>query len=98
MRHRWLVLLAWVALAVAGGATVGSTIGRLTYTYSTPGQPGYEANVHLAQAFGVDGAFEPTIATLHLPGNLRMRTPGGKAAAQQTFQAVARPGVVDVAD
>ncbi len=98
MRHRWLVLLAWVALAVAGGATVGSTIGRLTYTYSTPGQPGYEANVHLAQAFGVDGAFEPTIATLHLPGNLRMRTPGGKAAAQQTFHAVARPGVVDVAD
>ena len=98
LRHRWLVLAAWAVVAVAGAMTVNTTINRLTYTYATPGQPGYEANLHITQRFGIDGTFEPTIAVLRLPGGMDMRSAAGQAAAARTFAAAARPGVVAVAD
>ncbi len=98
IRHRWLVLSAWLVLALAGGLTANATIGRMDYTYATPGQPGYEANLHITQRFGVDPAFEPTLAVLHLPAGLTMRTAAGRAAAQRAFAAAARPGVVTAAD
>jgi putative drug exporter of the RND superfamily len=98
IRHKWLVASAWLLLFVAGGLTASATIGRMDYTYSTPGQPGYEANLHITQRFGVDPAFEPTLALLHLPPGLTMRTAAGQAAARRTFAAAARPGVVSVAD
>src|SRR5579859_125706 len=74
VRHKWLVISAWLLLAVTGGLTAHATIGRMDYTYSTPGQPGYEADLHITQRFGVDPAFEPTLALLHLPPGLTMRT------------------------
>jgi RND superfamily putative drug exporter len=98
LRHRWLVLAAWAVAAIAGGLTVNNTISRLTYTYSTPGQAGYEANLHITQRFGIDGTFEPTIAVLKLPAGMDMNTASGRAAVAHTFAAAARPGVVGVAD
>ena len=98
LRHKWVVLAAWLMLAVVGALSVNQTISRLDYTYSTPGQPGYDANVHLTQRFGIDGTFEPTIAVLKLPANMGMHTAAGQAAAERTFAAAARPGVVTVAD
>lgn len=98
LRHKWSILFAWVLLAVLGAVSVNTTISRLTYTYSTPGQPGYDANLHLTQRFGIDGTFEPTIAVLHLPAGADMRTAAGRAAAHRTFVAASRPGVVAVAD
>jgi RND superfamily putative drug exporter len=98
LRHRWWVLAAWAVVAVAGGLTVNNTVNRLTYTYSTPGQPGYEANLHITQRFGIDGTFEPTIAVLRLPAGMDMYSTAGRAAAANTFAAAARPGVVAVAD
>jgi RND superfamily putative drug exporter len=98
LRHRWSVVVVWLALAVVGAMSVGTTINRLTYTYSTPGQAGYEANLHLTQRFGIDGTFEPTVAVLKLPANLGMHTAAGQSAAAHTFDTAARPGVVAVAD
>jgi RND superfamily putative drug exporter len=98
LSHKWAVIFAWLFFA-ALGATMGIiTISRLNYTYSTPGQAGYEANLHITQRFGIDGTFEPTIAVLHLPTQLNMNTPAGQAAAQHTFEAASRPGIVAVAD
>jgi putative drug exporter of the RND superfamily len=98
LRHRWLVLGAWAVVAVLGALTLNNTISRLTYTYSTPGQPGYEANLHITQRFGIDGTFEPTIAVLKFPAGLDMHSAAGRVAAARTFAAAARPGVVAVAD
>ena len=84
LRHRWIVLGAWLVLAVLGALTVNTTISRLTYTYSTPGQPGYDANVHVMQQFGIDGTFEPTLAVLHLPADLNMHTTGWTDAPLRT--------------
>jgi RND superfamily putative drug exporter len=74
IRHKWLVASAWLLLFVAGGLTASATTGRMDYTYSTPGQPGYAANLHITRRFGVDPAFEPTLALLHLPPGLTMQT------------------------
>ena len=98
IRHKWMVVTAWLFFAVIGAATANTAVGRLDYTYSTPGQPGYEANLHITQRFGIDATFEPTLAVLHLPAGLTMRTAAGRAAAGRTFAAAARPGVVTVTD
>ena len=97
-RHKWLVVSTWLILALAGGLTANATIGRMDYTYATPGQPGYGADLHITQRFGVDPAFEPTLAVLHLPPALTMQTAAGRGTARRTFAAAARPGVVTVAD
>jgi RND superfamily putative drug exporter len=98
IRHKWVVVAAWLFLAVTGALTAGTAVARLDYTYSTPGQPGYEANLHVTQRLGIDATFEPTLAVLHLPAGLTMRSAAGRAAAGRTFAAAARPGVVTVTD
>jgi len=37
LRHRKLVVLAWIVLAAAGVATLSSTTGKMTHTFATPG-------------------------------------------------------------
>jgi RND superfamily putative drug exporter len=98
LRHRKLVVLIWVALAVLGGLTLSSTTGRLTHSFATPGNPGYDTNLQLLKQFGIDGNEQPTIAVLKLPPALSMRTPAGRAAAAQTFAAAAHAGHLAVAD
>ena len=44
LRHRKLVALAWIVLAVAGVLTLSSTTSKSTHTFATPGTPGYDAN------------------------------------------------------
>src|SRR5258708_22460502 len=98
MGRRWVVVRAWLFRAVIGGVTANTAVGRLDFTYSTPGQPGYEANLHITQRFGIDATFEPTLAVLHLPAGLTMSSAAGRTAAGRTFAAAARPGVVTVTD
>src|SRR5258708_16956403 len=94
IRHKWVVVTAWLFLAVIGAVTANTAVGRLDYTYSTPGQPGYEANLHITQRFGIDATFEPTLAVLPLPARLTMTSAARRAAAGRTFAAAARPGVL----
>ena len=98
LRHRRLVALAWLVLAVAGALSTSSATSRLTYTYSTPGQPGYDANQHMIRRFGIDGNIEPTLAVLRLPAGRTMNTAAGRAAAARTFAASSRAGISAVAD
>jgi putative drug exporter of the RND superfamily len=98
LRHRKLVVLAWIVLAAAGVATLASTTGKMTHTFATPGTPGYNANHRIQQRFGIDGNEQPTIAVLRLPAGQSMRSAAGQAAAARTFAAVPRAGHVAVAD
>ena len=98
LRHRWVVALAWVAMTIAGVLTVNTSTERMSYSYSTPGQAGYEANQHLTERFGIDGTYEPTLALLHLPAGQTMSTSAGQRTAAKVFAAASRPGVATVAD
>jgi RND superfamily putative drug exporter len=98
LRHRKLVALAWIVLAVAGVLTLSSTTGNLTHSFATPGNPGYDTNLHIRQRFGIDGNEQPTIAVLQLPSGQSMRSAVGQATAARTFAAVQHAGTVAVAD
>ena len=50
LRHRLLVALGWLAVAVAGGAPAPTTVDRLSYDFALPGQPAYETNAEIADA------------------------------------------------
>src|SRR6478672_12438758 len=98
IRHRKLVALVWILLAAGGVLTLSSTTGRMTHTFATPGNPGYDTNLRILQTFGVDGNEQPTIAVLHLPPGQTMHSAAGRAAAAQTFAAAPRAGQLAVAD
>jgi putative drug exporter of the RND superfamily len=98
LHHRRLVALAWIVLTVVGVLTVSSATSRLSHGFNTPGTPGYEANAHILQRFGIDGNEQPTIAVVHLPAGQGMATAGGQAAAARTFAAATRAGHLAVAD
>src|SRR5258705_3031838 len=98
IRHRKLVALVWILLSAAGALTLSSSTSRLTHTFATPGNPGYDTNQRLLQRFGVDGNEQPTIAVLHLPPGQTMRSSAGRATAAQTFAAAPKAGQLAVAD
>ena len=98
LRHRRLVVLAWLLLTVAGALATPSTTSRMTHTFATPGTPGYTANASIQKRFGIDGNEQPTIATLRLPPGQTMRSAAGQAAAAKTFAGAARAGHLAVAD
>src|SRR3954469_334111 len=98
LSHRRLVALAWIALTIAGGLTASSTTSRLTHSFATPGNPGYDTNLRIMKAFGVDGNEQPTIAVLQLPAGQGMQTAAGRASAARTFAAANNAGHLAVAD
>ena len=98
LRHRRLVVLAWVLLTVAGALTAPAAIGRLSHSFATPGTAGYDTNQHLLKTFGIDGNEQPTLAVLTLPPGQDMDTAAGQAIAAKTFAAATSAGHLAVAD
>jgi putative drug exporter of the RND superfamily len=98
LRHRRVVVLAWIVLTVVGVLTVSSATGGLSHGFNTPGTRGYDANAHIIKSFGIDGNEQPTIAVLHLPAGEGMGTEAGQAAAARTFAAVHSAGHLALAD
>src|ERR1700692_2987889 len=98
LRYRWLVVLVWIVLSVVSIATAGRIGPRLDYTYTTPGEPGYEANLKVAQRFGLDAEFESTLPVLRLPEGLTMDSAEARAAAAKTFAAAYQAGPLAVVD
>ena len=56
LRHRLIVVLGWLVLMVAGGVVAGPVTDRLTFDFSLPGQPGFEAEQKLISTFGTSTA------------------------------------------
>ncbi|WP_299954310.1 MMPL family transporter [uncultured Modestobacter sp.] len=67
LAHRRLVVLGWLAVAVVGGVLAPTTIDRLGFDFSTPGQPAYEANQAIVEAVGTGGGVDPLVVTVALP-------------------------------
>jgi putative drug exporter of the RND superfamily len=98
LRHKLLVVVAWIVLSGASIATIGQLGPRLDYTYTTPGEPGYEANLEITERFGLDAEFEATLPVLQLPEGLTMDSPTARAAAAATFDAAYQAGPLAVVD
>ncbi len=98
LRHKFLVIVAWVVLSIIAIRTVGLTGPRLDYTYATPGQPGFESNEKITRRFGVDATFESTLPILRLPRGVTMNTAEGQAMARRVFAAGPSAGPLALAD
>jgi RND superfamily putative drug exporter len=61
LRHRLLVALAWLAVAVAGAATAPTTVDRLSFEFNLPGQAAYETNEKIIDRFGGGGLNDPLL-------------------------------------
>ncbi len=83
LRHRVLVALAWLAVAVAGVATAPSTLDRLSYDFALPGQPAYEANQEILKQYGGGGLNEPLLLVVEGAGFPRLLVRGA-AVVQRT--------------
>src|SRR5438270_11784037 len=98
LKHKKVVVLFWLCLTAAGAFASLSVGNKLTKGLPIPGQPAYEANLKMLRTFGIDGHQQPTIAVLHLPAALSMRTSAGRRAAARTFAAASEAGPVGVID
>ncbi|NUS09889.1 MAG: MMPL family transporter [Streptomyces sp.] len=99
LKHKLLVVLVWVAVALAGFATIGTTTGRLTASFALPGQAGYETNARITQLYR-NGGMEPvTIATVTLPAGTTTASPGaGPQIARLFATAASGPGQLRLLD
>ena len=61
VRHRLLVALVWLAVAIGGAATASTTVDRLTFDFALPGQAAYETNQRIAEQFGGGGLNDPLL-------------------------------------
>ena len=90
LAHRRTVVFAWLVVAVVGGVLAPTTIDRLGFDFSTPGQPAYEANVAIVDRFGTGGGNDPLLVTVDLPEGSTVD--GARAELAAVFDRVRQPG------
>jgi len=94
LAHRWIVVAAWVVLALAGGVAAAQSGPRLSVAFDLPGQPAYETNTAIVSKFGSGGDNPPLVVVVRLPPGTTADSPGvkGQLAAAFGQAAVALPG------
>ena len=94
LAHRWIVVAAWVVLALAGGMAAAQSGHRLSVAFDLPGQPGYETNTAIVREFGSGGDNPPLVVVVRLPPGTTVDSPGvkGQLAAAFGRAAAALPG------
>ena len=98
LRHRLLVVLGWLVLMVAGGIAAGPVTDRLTFDFSLPGQPGYEAEQELIATFGTSTA-DTLVPVITVPEGGTVADRGAEIAVvfDAVRAAVPQAWVVDLA-
>src|SRR6476659_994247 len=67
LRHRLMVVVGWMVIAVAGAMVTSTVSDRMTVNFSLPGQPGDTAANKIIAAFHNGGNTSPILATITLP-------------------------------
>ncbi len=98
LRHKLLVVLAWVVLAVAGAATASHTVSRLTDTYAMPGQPSFTADSKILAAYGAGGGQEPIVPVVTVPQGKSVRDADVQSQLTRIFEAATNSGDARVVD
>ncbi len=92
LRWRWLIVAAWITIAVAGGVLAPKTIDSLSYDFGLPGQPGYETNQQIQETFGNGGATDPLVLVVSLPPGVTVDQPAVREQYAEVLQRVQQPG------
>jgi putative drug exporter of the RND superfamily len=94
LRHKRLVALFWLAVAVAGMAASPQVSGRLSEQFTLPGQKSYETNQAILGVYGNGGNTLPVVGVVTTPPGTTIDTPAGRQVLSRAFAQVARqPGL-----
>src|SRR6266498_547854 len=88
LTHRRLVVVFWLAAAVAGAASASSATHALSQRSALPGKPGYEANRLIQRLYGNGGATAPFVAVLTLPPGQRVDSASARDGIGSAMRAV----------
>ena len=88
LRHKALVALAWLLIAVAGAATIGGTTHRMTNNFAMPGQA-YAVDNQIVAEYGNGGSQTPYVPVLTAAPGQQMTEPAVAAEAGRVFSAMA---------
>jgi RND superfamily putative drug exporter len=72
LRHRRLVVVAWLVLTVAGFASSGPVSNALSKQFTVPGKQSYRANNEVRRLFGVVGNVAPIVVVATVPAGERV--------------------------
>src|SRR5947209_12690955 len=95
LAHKRVVALFWVAVTVAGFATVGHTTKSLRQKFTVPGKEGWVTNLQIARLYHLTGGNgAPLVPTVTLPRGTGVDTPGVRQALLEIERrsAAALPG------
>jgi len=88
LRHKALVALFWLAVAVAGALTIGGTTHRMTNNFSMPGQA-FKVDNQIVRTYGNGGSQDPFVPVLTAPAGQRITDPAVAARTGRIFAAAA---------
>ncbi|HVB44729.1 MAG TPA: MMPL family transporter [Streptosporangiaceae bacterium] len=88
LRHKALVALFWLVVAVAGAMTVSGTTHRMTNSFAMPGQA-FKIDNQIARTYGNGGTQPPYVPVITVPPGQRISQPTVAAATGRVFAAVA---------
>jgi RND superfamily putative drug exporter len=92
--HKRLVILFWLAVAVAGMAASATISSRLSYQFNLPGQPAYEANQAILRAYGTGGSTLPLVTIVTPSPGTSIQTPAARQTLGRAFAQLSRqPGL-----
>ncbi|MGH2910461.1 MAG: MMPL family transporter, partial [Solirubrobacteraceae bacterium] len=89
LKHKLLVVAAWLALAAAGALTAGATTKRLTNTFAMPGAAS-RTDARIQALYLHTGAQDPIVAAITLPPGATVHTPAVAARLGRAFAAARR--------
>jgi putative drug exporter of the RND superfamily len=88
LRHKALVALAWLLVAVAGVMTISGTTHRMTNDFSVPGQA-FKVDNQIAAEYGNGGSQAPYVPVLTVPAGERVTDPVVTTETGRVFGAIA---------
>jgi len=76
LRHRRLVVIAWLVLTIVGIATVNNATKAMDQKFSVPGREGWETNAQIAQIYNHTGSdTAPLLPVVTLPAGKSVSDP-----------------------
>ena len=88
LRHKALVALTWLLIAVAGVMTVSGTTHRMVNDFSMPGQA-FKVDNQIVKQYGNGGSQAPYVPVLTVPAGERVTDPAVAAQTDRVFSAIA---------
>src|SRR6266700_7294335 len=88
LRHKALVALFWLLVAIAGVLTVSGTTHRMTNDFSMPGQA-FKVDNQIVRTYGNGGSQPPLVPVLTAPAGQRISDPAVAAQTGRIFAAAA---------